>query len=67
MSLEERIQRLEDIEAIKQLKAEYCAYCDDGYNPDGIANLYTEDAVWDGGPFGRYEGRDAIRKLHPIG
>ncbi len=63
MNLEERIQRLEDIEAIKQLKAEYCAYCDDGYNPEGIAKLYLEDAVWDGGPFGRYEGRDAIRKF----
>ena len=63
-TLEERIQRLEDIEAIKQLKAEYCAYCDDGYNPDAIAKLYTEDAVWDGGEsLGRCDGREAIREF----
>jgi hypothetical protein len=28
---------------------------------DGIARLFTEDAIWDGGTFGRYEGREAIR------
>jgi ketosteroid isomerase-like protein len=60
--LESRIQRLEDIEEIKQLKAEYCRYCDEGYVPDGIAGLYTEDGIWDGGTtFGRVQGRDAIR------
>ena len=63
MNLEDRIQRLEDIEAIKQLKAEYCAYCDDGYNPDGIAKLYMENAVWDGHALGRFEGREAIREF----
>lgn len=63
MKLEDRIQRLEDIEAIKQLKAEYCAYCDDGYNPDAIAKLFLEGAVWDGGALGRYEGREAIREF----
>lgn len=61
--LAERVQRLEDIEAIKALKARYCARCDDGYDSDGIAELYTEDAVWDGGnTFGVREGREAIRK-----
>lgn len=61
--LESRIRRLEDIEAIKQLKALYCAYCDDGYDADGIASLFTEDAIWDGaGTFGRADGREAIRK-----
>lgn len=63
MDLEGRVRRLEDIEAIKQLKARYCAYCDDGYDADGIASLFTEDAVWDGGrTFGRAEGREGIRK-----
>ncbi len=61
--LEARIQRLEDIEAIKQLKAEYCAACDDGYDPDRLAALFTEHAVWDGGrTFGVADGREAIRK-----
>ena len=48
---------------IKQLKAHYCAYCDDGYDPDGIAALFTEDGIWDGGrTFGKREGRDAIHR-----
>ena len=59
--LERRIQVLEDSEAIKKLKARYCAYCDNNYDADGIASLFTEDAVWDGGDFGKYEGREAIR------
>ena len=62
-TLAERVQRLEDIEAIKALKARYCDRCDDGYDPDGIAELYTEDAIWDGGAtFGVREGREAIRR-----
>ncbi|MCS6925596.1 MAG: nuclear transport factor 2 family protein [Candidatus Binatia bacterium] len=59
--LARRVQTLEDIEAIKKLKARYCAYCDDGYDADGIASLFTPDGVWDGGPFGKYEGQEAIR------
>ena len=61
--LEKRIQALEDLEAIKRLKARYCAYCDDGYDANGIASLFTEDATWDGGMRGRAEGRDEIRQF----
>jgi hypothetical protein len=65
MDLEElarRIQVLEDIEAIKKLKARYCAYCDNNYDADGLAALFTEDAIWDGGErLGRSAGREAIR------
>lgn len=61
--LASRLCRLEDIEAIKQLKALYCARCDDSYDADGLAALFTEDAVWDGGnTFGRVESREAIRR-----
>jgi hypothetical protein len=57
-----RLARLEAIQAIEQLKALYCLYCDRGYQPDAIASLFTEDAVWDGGADrGRYVGRAAIR------
>ena len=59
--LERRIKNLEDIEEIKALKARYCAYCDDSYDAEGIAGLFTEDAVWDGGIRGRADGRQAIR------
>ena len=61
LTLEQRVARLEAIEAIRHLKARYCAYCDDHYDPDGIAGLFTEDGIWDGELFGRYVGRQAIR------
>jgi len=60
-SLERRLQALEDAEAIRNLKARYAALCDDNYNANGIAALFTEDAVWDSPGLGRFEGRDAIR------
>jgi uncharacterized protein (TIGR02246 family) len=46
LSLEERVNRIEDIEAIKQLKATYARHLDDGYNPEGIASLFTEEGLW---------------------
>lgn len=61
--LEERITRLESIEAIRRLKIRYCELCDDNYNPDGLAALFTEDGIWDGGRNGRAVGREEIRKL----
>jgi len=60
-SLEERIQRLEDLEALKQLKFRYAGYCDRDYDAEHLAPLFTRDAVWDGGVLGRFEGREAIR------
>ena len=73
--LERRIQRLEDIEDIRRLKALYSKYADDKYTdsherkPEAEleelarrqASLFTEDAVWDGGAhFGVHQGREAI-------
>jgi ketosteroid isomerase-like protein len=60
-TLEQRIQRLEDIDALKQLKSRYALYCDDDYDAARLAPLFTSDAVWDGGVLGRFEGREAIR------
>lgn len=74
-TLEHRIRRLEDIEAIRHLKARYAKYADEKYTDDHRrkpqdeldrlaalqAGLFTEDAVWDGGEhFGVFEGREAI-------
>jgi hypothetical protein len=56
-----RLDELASIEEIKSLKARYCAFCDDKYNPDGIAGLFVEGGVWEGESFGRHVGRDAIR------
>ena len=61
-SIEERLQKLEDEAAIKVLKAHYCEHCDNQYDPDGIASLFIEQGVWDGGFMGRFEGREAIRE-----
>jgi uncharacterized protein (TIGR02246 family) len=60
--LERKIQRLEDIEAIKKLKARYCQ-CADEQDADGFANLFVEHGVFDGGTFGRSRGREEISKF----
>jgi hypothetical protein len=61
--LEKRIARLEDIEAIKQLKAVYCDICDDDHNPDRIVKIFAEDGIWEGAGFGKAQGHAAIRDL----
>ena len=70
-----RVRRLEDYEAIRQLKAFYAKCADDKYTadhrrkpPDEFkrisalqASVFAEDGVWDGGPqFGTKVGRAAI-------
>ena len=52
--LEQRVQALEDVNAIRHLQARYAAYCDDQYNPEGLAALFTEDAVWESQGLGRF-------------
>tara|TARA_B100000809_G_scaffold239364_1_gene260860 strand:- start:198 stop:692 length:495 start_codon:yes stop_codon:yes gene_type:complete len=59
--LENRIRAVEDTDAIRNLKARYAELCDDDYNPDGIAALFVDDAVWESGPLGRFEGKESIR------
>ena len=61
--LERRITRLEDIEAIKQLKARYCEICDDGHNPDRVTSVFAEDAIWESADFGKAQGHEEIREL----
>jgi len=61
--LEQRITRLEDIEAIKQLKARYCEICDDMHNPDRVIKLFAEDGIWESPDFGRAQGHQAIHAL----
>jgi len=59
--LERRLRILEDIEEIKKLKALYGEICDDGYNIERMKELFTDDAVWDGGEtWGVYRGKKEI-------
>jgi hypothetical protein len=62
-ALEARIARLEDLEAIKQLKARYCEICDDDHNPDRITSVFAEDGVWEGRGIGQARGHEEIREL----
>jgi ketosteroid isomerase-like protein len=56
-----------DERAIERLVRTYADVCDLGYDPDRLAPLFTEDAVWASSSengtsdFGVYEGNDAIR------
>ncbi len=66
MKIEELAQQLtvlQDIEAIKQLKAEYCDICDDDHDPDRIVGIFTEDAVWEGKGVAIARGHAEIRRL----
>jgi SnoaL-like domain len=66
MNLEEltkRITRLEDVEAIKQLKARYCSICDDNHDPERITGIFSEDGEWEGRGIGHAKGHAEIREL----
>ena len=68
------LRELQDLEEIRRLKAYYGKYADAKYTDDHQrrpqdeidaaareqASIFTEDAVWDGGPFGVLHGRQAI-------
>lgn len=60
--LETRVQRLEDKEAITQLKMKYAKLCDEGYDAEGIVGLFAEktDVEWVSDVFGTHIGRDGV-------
>ncbi len=59
-----RVQRLEDVEAIKLLVVRYAQGADRGNDPDIMLPLFADAAVWDGGErFGVYAGKEAIRQF----
>ena len=45
-SRSDRLERLEDVFALQNLKAQYTDRCDDGYDPEGIAKLFVPDGIW---------------------
>lgn len=63
-SLEARVQRLEDKEAIVNVKMAYAKLCDEGYDADGIVGLFAEhtDVEWVSDVFGTHLGREGVHK-----
>lgn len=52
-----RLNKLEAIQDIRALKIRYAMACDTGYDRDIITEMFTEDAIWDGGEkFGKHAG-----------
>jgi SnoaL-like domain len=71
-SIEERLQAVEDMLEIMNLKSEYWRWCDGGWNKvshngEHVAALFTEDGIWeilDGqSPGAKGVGRQGIREL----
>jgi len=60
--LHKRIIALEDIEAIRKLKAKYCR-CNDMKQWDEIGDCFAEDAILEPAPDIRVEGREEIVKF----
>ncbi|MGI9323882.1 MAG: nuclear transport factor 2 family protein [Pseudomonadales bacterium] len=56
----QRLRRLLEIEAIRETKIKY-AQLMDGRRVDDLANLFTEDALCEFGPYGQWRSRETIR------
>jgi ketosteroid isomerase-like protein len=57
--LEQRIARLESIEEIRRLRADYHHFVNTGQF-DRVSSLFAADGVCDLSYLGRYDGRDAV-------
>jgi SnoaL-like domain len=63
-NLAARLQRLEEIEAIKQLISRYAQASDRHNHPDYMLPLFTEDGALDvGSGYGRYQGHEVLREF----
>ncbi len=70
-TLEERITALEDVEAIKKLKARYCYLVDaavagDTAKWDEFMTNFVEDAWIDFDLLGRHEGKEAVDTFYRV-
>jgi hypothetical protein len=68
-AVEGRVQLLEDMEDVRQLKSLYAKQFDEALNsggsfpPDYLLRHFAEDATWESERFGRYQGRDELREF----
>ncbi len=58
--MNEKTKQTNDIAEIIKLKHTYLHYNDSGFQAKKIGELFVENCVWDGGDFGRYEGRKQV-------
>jgi hypothetical protein len=58
-----QLRELLDIEAIKKVKLLY-AHLMDSKQLDALAEIFTEDAVCEFGPYGTWRGREEIREKY---
>lgn len=58
--IEKRLSRIEDIEAIRNVKSMYAFWCDKDYNPVEIGKLFVDDAKWESNALGNYYGKPEI-------
>lgn len=63
MNVTAKIQRLESIEEIKQVKARWCDTFDAGLGVEKGVDFFTDDGAIDVERFGRHEGRAALIKF----
>lgn len=63
LSLEQRVTRLEDAQAIQDVKFRYTQATDTGYDLDRIAACFTPDGRWAAEGFADCHGRDEIREF----
>jgi uncharacterized protein (TIGR02246 family) len=54
--------QLEEKDAIRDVMSSYCFYVDSG-EFEKFAELFTDDGIFEAGPFGKLEGRKAIREF----
>lgn len=58
--IEKRLSRVEDIDAIRNVKSMYAYWCDKDYNPTELGKLFVDDAKWESNALGNYYGRQEI-------
>ncbi len=63
LSVEERLSRLEDVLAIETLKYKYAAFCDSGYDLDGLCSVFIPEGRWAADGYGDYTGHAEIRQF----
>ena len=61
LTLEDRVRRLEDVAAITTLKYQYAAFCDAGYDLDGLCSIFVSDGRWAANGYGDFNGHAEIR------